>query len=124
MATKKKFDPNYSRLRYSPEEEGYGNETEWRRLFNNLMGLDEAKAKLADECPWATLEIEKFVAGGHLISWREVLRGYRTMSMRYHTDNPHTGNIEKLVTVQAAVSILKNKSEYASQIAEHEKAKR
>jgi hypothetical protein len=95
-----KFTSGYKT--YDPEEEGFGNSSDWRRSYRERMGFEEAKKIVGKNSPEAILEItEKFYTFDFLRSQ------FRKMIMQHHPDKG--GNEEKAKRIIAAYEILKHR---------------
>lgn len=86
---------------YNPENEGYGNVSQWKKAFNERMGFEEAKSILSHDDPYTVLEIL------HGASLAEIKTQYRKMAMKWHPDrNPGVDTTEMMQKIIAAYTIL------------------
>lgn len=105
MATvkvKKGFMDGYKT--YNVIEEGFGDETQWKRSFNQRMGFDEAKTILSNDDPYSILGI---LVGATLA---EIKKAFRQMAMKWHPDkNKNIDTTEKMQKIIAAYTFLTSK---------------
>lgn len=103
MATAKRgFMDGYKT--YNVKEEGYGNESSWKKAFNHRMGYAEAKTILSDENPYSILGL---VIGATL---DEIKKAFRKMAMIWHPDrNKDVDTTEKMQKIIAAYTFLTDK---------------
>lgn len=96
-----------TRLKYNPDEEGYGSPELWRRLFSERMGLDAAKAKVGKKSSRGILGLgeERIYTD---TAWKILKSAYRKLAMQFHPDNQTTGDAEKFKEIQAAYEILED----------------
>jgi DnaJ-class molecular chaperone len=98
-SAKKGFMDGYKT--YDVKSEGYGDENQWKKAFNQRMGWEEAKAILCDDDAYSILGI---VFGATL---DEIKKAYRKMAMKFHPDrNPGVDTTEKMQKIIAAYTLL------------------
>ena len=89
---------------YDPDEEGYGNSSQWKQAFNYRMGFDEAKNILSNDNPYSILGILKGA------SLSEIKKAYYRMAMKWHPDrNPGVDTTERMQKIIAAYTVLTKK---------------
>lgn len=90
---------------YDPEQEGYGNASEWKRNFSSRMSNEEAEVVLENEDPWTILGIN------HSASKSEIKGAFYHMAMYWHPDvSPEPVDIatKMMQKINAAYSLLTN----------------
>lgn len=93
---------------YDPKAEGYGSSTDWKRVFADRMGHEEAERIIhaQDDSPRGILGV------GPKAAWDEIKKAYRKLVMQVHPDQcVNTGlspaeATERFKRVQAAFSVL------------------
>lgn len=97
MAEKKPFGGNYKR--YNPEQEGYGDSSEWKGAFNKRMGFDEANKILSgqNQSPFEILGLAASV------SFDAVRKAYRKLAIENHPDK-HPTEQEKYTAIMQKIN--------------------
>jgi len=89
---------------YNPEDEGYGNQHQWKSTFNKRMSKEEAEEILNADSPYTILGI-KFGA-----TKEQIKSAYRKLAVKWHPDH-NLGNEETCKVmfqkISAAYTILK-----------------
>lgn len=89
---------------YNVKEEGYGDESAWKKAFNHRMGYEEARTILSNDDAYSILGI---FAGATLA---EIKKAFRKMAMIWHPDkNPGVDTTAKMQKIIAAYTFLTNK---------------
>jgi DnaJ domain len=96
-----------TRLKYNPDEEGYGSPELWRRIFSERMGLDAARANVGKQSPRAILGLgeERTYT---MDAWKILKSAYRKLAMKFHPDNQDTGDSDRFKKIQGAYEILED----------------
>lgn len=89
-----------TRLKYNPDVEGYGSPEQWQRIFNQTMGLDEARKACGSDSPRSILEVAMSA------TWDEIKRAYRKLAMKFHPDLNPAVDPAKFRKIQGAYEIL------------------
>ena len=87
---------------YGINEGEWGNSTQWKRFFNQAMGMDEANAILSDSSPWGILGIPE----GSSLS--EIKSAFRSLCFKVHPD--YGGTTEEFNKVYASYTVLVSKT--------------
>ena len=89
---------------YNVKEEGYGDESAWKRAFNQRMGYEEARTILSNDDAYSILGI---LVGATLA---EIKKAFHKMAMKWHPDkNPDVDTTAKMQKIIAAYTFLSKK---------------
>jgi hypothetical protein len=88
---------------YDPATEGRGTRREWKQLFEQVMGIDEAAAIIGGDSPLAIMGFVKMPTAG------ELKKRYRELMLQHHPDKG--GDEATAKRIIAAYTTLKEKLE-------------
>jgi DnaJ-class molecular chaperone len=88
---------------YGTHDGQYGNTRQWKKAFEETMGLNEAIGIVKDSSPWGILGVSKNC------SFEEIKKAFRSLAFKTHPD--YGGTSEAFRKVNAAYIILKERFE-------------
>ena len=98
-----------TRLKYNPQEDGYGSPELWRKLFSARLGLDAARERVGKKSPRGILGLSEDRIYTDA-AWKILKSAYRKLAFQFHPDyNPGDASAEtKFKDVQGAYEILED----------------